>query len=85
MDDAQIRDAVRGFILDQFLPGESAEAIDDSTPLITGGILDSISTIKLVAYLEDEFGVQFDAHEMSADYLDSTSRISEVVREKLGS
>jgi len=84
MDDAQMREAVKTFILEQFLPGESPDAIDDATPLITGGILDSISTIKLVSFIEEQLGVEFAAHEISADYLDSIARIAEVVREKRG-
>ena len=46
----QINADVKGFILKEFLPGESPEQLTDSTPLITGGILDSIATLKLVAF-----------------------------------
>lgn len=70
------------YILETFLPGEDAEALTADTPLITGGILDSISTIKLVGYLEETFGVRFEAYEMSADYLDSLDQIAAHVVEK---
>jgi len=42
--------------LSAFLPGESPDELNDETPLITGGILDSISTLKLVVFLEEQFG-----------------------------
>lgn len=74
--------AIKEYLLREFLPGEDADELTDSTPLITGGILDSISTIKLVAYLEDAFGVSFQAHEMHADYLNTISQISATVESK---
>lgn len=79
----EIKATVKSYILDEFLPGEDPDELTDSTPLITGGILDSISTVKLVAFLEDHFDVEFRAHEMNADYLDTLSDITDTVRSKL--
>ena len=49
----EIRQAIHAYILDKFLPGEDPADLTDQTPLITGGILDSIRTLKLVVFLED--------------------------------
>lgn len=76
------RQAVRDYVLTEFLYGEDADALKDDTPLITGGILDSISTLKLVGFLEQTFGVQLDAHELSADYLDTVEVIARTVESK---
>ena len=54
----------------------------DSTPLITGGILDSLATIKLVVFLEERFKVQIEAHETMADYLDTIADIAQLVSSK---
>ena len=81
---ADVRSTVKQYILRQFLPGEDPDELTDTTPLITGGILDSISTIKLVSFLEEEFGVTFQAHEMHADYLDTISEIANTVEAKQG-
>ena len=43
-----IESAVKTFILTEFLPGEDPAELTMDTPLITGGILDSIATLKLV-------------------------------------
>jgi acyl carrier protein len=83
MQPDKVKDAVKAYILDEFLPGEDPNQLTDSTPLITGGILDSISTVKLVAFLEARFGVAFRAHEMSADHLDTIADVSRIVGEKL--
>lgn len=79
---AEAKAAIKEYILDEFLPGEDPDELEDTTPLITDGILDSISTVKLVAFLEQRFGIAFQAHEMNADYLNTISRITETVASK---
>ena len=78
-----IKATVKEYILTEFLPGESPESLTDSVSLITGGILDSIATMRLVVFLEEKYGVQFEAHEMSPDKLDSLTAIAETIRSKL--
>jgi acyl carrier protein len=79
----EIRDAVRKYLLEEFLPGEDPAALTDQTPLVTSGILDSIATAKLVSHLEEQFGVRFKASEISGAYLDTVDRIVELVERKL--
>lgn len=80
--DLSVRDEVRRFILNEFLSGEDPEALTDTTPLVTGGILDSIASVRLVSHLEDRFGVRFEAHEISVDYLDSIECIARTIHHK---
>ena len=82
---AEIIDKIRNYILGECLPGESPDTLSNSTPLITGGILDSISTVKLVAFLEAEFGVEMHPHEMSPDYLDTVEDIATLVAGRIPS
>ena len=68
-DDLQsLRDAIRQYILDQFLPGESASNLTDDMQLTGTGILDSMSTLKLVSHVEETYGITVDAHEASSDF-----------------
>jgi acyl carrier protein len=78
----EIRDTVHKFILDEFLPGEAPELLTDSTPLVTGGILDSIATMKLAAFLEELFHIELQAHEMSVDHLNTIADIVRLVQSK---
>jgi len=78
-----IKREVREHILEEYLQGASPDELDDATPLISGGILDSISTIQLVSFLEGRFGVQFEAHEMDAEHLDTLPLIASTVTGKL--
>jgi acyl carrier protein len=79
----EVKEIVKGYILEEFLPGENPAELTDSTPLITGGILDSLATIKLVAFLEQRFKIQIQAHETMVDYLDTLTDISQLVSSKL--
>lgn len=79
-----IETSIRNFILTEFLPGEDARELKDSTPLISAGILDSIATLRLVEFLERTFGIEMAAHETDAEHLDTVERIAQLVRTKRG-
>jgi acyl carrier protein len=68
--------------LREFLPGEDPNELTDQTPLITGGILDSITTLKLVTFIEDYFGITVEAYEAGVDHLDTIDQIAALVVEK---
>jgi acyl carrier protein len=78
----EIEKIVHDFVLNEFLPGEDPSELTDRTPLITGGILDSISTLKLVAFLEEQFGISIEAHEAGVEHLDSIRQITRMVAGK---
>lgn len=78
----EIVKVVQHFILSEFLPGEDPTELTDQTPLITGGILDSISTLKLVVFLEEHFDIRVEAYEAGVEHLDSIRQIAALVAEK---
>jgi acyl carrier protein len=78
----EIRRQVSDYILAHFLPGEDPSELTEATPLITGGILDSIATLKLVVFLEDRFGITVEAHEAGVENLDSVARIADLIARK---
>jgi acyl carrier protein len=77
-----VRTKVKDFILSAFLPGEDPNELKDDTPLISGGILDSIATLKLVMFIEEEFGVQVQAHEADKEHLDTIADIVSLIESK---
>ena len=79
-----IKQAIKEFILSSFLPGEDPAALTDELPLISHGILDSIATLKLIMFLEDNFGISLESHEADKDHLDSLNRITALVASKKG-
>ena len=78
-----IKSKVRNFIHEEFLRGDSSQDIQDDTHLLESGIMDSISTLRLVAFLEQEFGFRFEAHEAKAENLSDLNRIERFVSSKI--
>jgi acyl carrier protein len=78
----EIKETVRQFILANFLQGEDPSNLTDETELKESGILDSLSTLKLVSFLEDTFKVEFEANDLDAGNLASLASIEKLVRSK---
>jgi acyl carrier protein len=78
----KIRDNVRHFILENFLPGEDPKNLTDETELKESGILDSLSTLKLVSFLEETYHVEFEADDLEASNLATIANIERLVSSK---
>jgi len=81
-DTSAISREIQEYILREFLPGENPANLTDSTPLISGGILDSIGMLKLVKHLEDNYQIEVQAHEVDVENFDTISLIANFVRAK---
>jgi acyl carrier protein len=73
---------IRDFILTKYLPGESAENLQDDTPLRTSGVLDSLATLSLISFIEERFGIEVEAHETDVDNFDRLGDIVAFVERK---
>jgi acyl carrier protein len=56
--------------------------LENSTELMTTGILDSVSTLKMVTFLEETFGISVEAHEANEEHLNTVADICELVLSK---
>jgi acyl carrier protein len=75
---------IKQYLLAEFLPGEDPGELLDDTPLITGGILDSIATIKIVSFLEEQFRISLAAHETDVEFLNTIGDMAALVDRKRG-
>lgn len=75
--------AIKSFILKEFLPGEDPSALTAETPLMSSGILDSLATLKLITFLEQEFGVKIEAHEADEEHFETIDDIRQLVDSKM--
>jgi acyl carrier protein len=80
----EIRETLRTFIVNEFLPGEDPRNLTDDLPLISGGILDSIATLKLILFMEERFGIRLEAHEADKENLNTLALIANLVQSKGG-
>ncbi len=72
---------IRRYILDSF-PAQGIK-LEDSTPLITGGLIDSVGMISLVRFLEQTYRIEFRPKEIDAHRLDTIDSIAELIQRKL--
>jgi acyl carrier protein len=77
-----ILDAIRDFVIREYLPGQAPATLGADVPLISSGVIDSVGTLKLVLFLEETYGVQIDAADIDAGKLDSLASISALVDAK---
>ena len=62
--------------------GGDGSRLDTETHLIDGGILDSLTILNLISFLEDEFGVLLNEEEISPENLKTIQEISNLVARK---
>lgn len=79
-----IKQIVKSYLEKELIPDHGEGPITNSTSLVTGGYIDSISTLQLVDFLEKEFHIEFEAHEVDRDHLDTLDLIENFVRSKMG-
>jgi acyl carrier protein len=72
---------IREFIKAEILFEDSEAALTDDTPLLNG-VVDSLGLMQLVAFLEEEFDVEIDDSEMTADHFRTVADIEELVAQK---
>ena len=82
MNKDEIKEQVRAYILKEFLAGEDPDQLTDSLSLIDGKILDSLATLRLVAFLEETYGFEFAAHEAGPQNFDTIDLIADFVASK---
>lgn len=81
---SDVTTVIQNFILENYLPGESRSNLQDETPLRTSGILDSIATLNLISFIEQEYGIQVEAHETGIENFDRIRDIVAFIDRKRG-
>lgn len=79
-----IKEEVKAYILEEFVDESDIGPLTDATPLLSSGIVDSISALQLVDFMEKRYGFAFQAHEVDQDNLDSLQLIEAFVLSKTG-
>jgi acyl carrier protein len=73
---------IREFIVEEFMPDMSPDELEDDFDLQTGGAVDSLGLLKLVAWLESEYGISVDESELGPDSLRTVNSINEFINER---
>lgn len=79
----EIREEIRRYVLENFVPAGQGDSLEDTTPLISGGLIDSIGMIGLISFIEGRFDVEFTPREVDTHRMDTIELIELLVRKKL--
>lgn len=80
MTSEDISNKIRQYLKE--LLGDKAEGVEDTSPLISSGVLDSIAALQLVTFLEDTFDIKITAREVGIDYMETIEDITNLVVKK---
>jgi acyl carrier protein len=70
---------IKQFIVDEFMPDVPVEELEDDFDLLTGGVVDSLGLLKVVAWLEDEFDIGVDDSELGPESFRTVAAIKAFV------
>jgi methoxymalonate biosynthesis acyl carrier protein len=78
-----VRDQVRSFVLDNILLEADSPALTDDTDLQQSRILDSLSALRLMTFIEDRFHVQLELEDLESGRLSSLASIESLVLSRM--
>jgi acyl carrier protein len=80
--ESEILTRVRGFIQENFLYMHSDFQLADDDRLLEKGVMDSMSIVEMISFIETEFGVQANEDEISEANFGSLSGIARFIGDK---
>ncbi len=81
MSDPSTKQRIRAFLETNFYIADKSLLVDDAS-LLDRGIVDSTGILEIVAFLESDFGIKVEDHELVPDNLDSIDRLVAFVATK---
>ena len=78
-----VRGKLREFMLQEFKESGFHESIRDDESLIESSILDSLSILKLISFMDDQFGVLPAEDELNPEKLETIDKIVEFIANKI--
>ncbi|HBY06502.1 MAG TPA: acyl carrier protein [Chloroflexi bacterium] len=78
----EIEPKIRAYIAENLLFSDDGFTYSDEASFLQEGIVDSIGVMELVNFIEREFGLAVQDHELIPDNLDSVAQIAAYVRRK---
>ena len=76
-----MRERIKGYIIDNFLFGDE-ENLEDQTSFLDAGIVDSTGILELVDFLDNEFRIKISDDEILPENLDSINNIVNFLKNK---
>jgi len=79
-----MKNLIREFIVQEFVPDTDPAELADDYDLHDGGVIDSLSLLSVVTWIERRFGVDMDRIELKPEYFRSVESIAAFVHRHAG-
>jgi acyl carrier protein len=71
------------FIIEELLPEGSRTEVDPDESLLSMGAIDSLALLRLIAFIEKQFDVTIEDHEVIPDNFETINRIKVLIESKM--
>ena len=78
-----ISDSIKKFITAELVQDDIGEPIEDDTPLIDNGVIDSLGVMKLIAYLEETFAITVARDDLVPENFETPKLITALVTARM--
>ncbi len=75
-----LQDVIREYVTKEYLEADS-DPLNNDTPLISGGIVDSFSMVSLKRFLENRYKIVIPDDDATPEAFDSVNKIAKLVEE----
>ena len=73
------RQVIKDFIVRELKP---AGPVDDRSPLVQQGIIDSLAVLTLIGFIEAQFGIQIDAEDVTFENFETVVDIHDLIESR---
>lgn len=80
---SEIKEILKSYLSKQVFSGHLPKDFNDDTPLISSRLVNSITVLHLVNHVEEIFKLEFEAHEVNVDNLDTINLFGEFLEKKI--
>jgi len=76
-----LKERLKKFIMTEVNPDRNLEGLGDDEPLLESAIIDSLGVLKIMAFLDEEFGIDLSAEQIKLENFKDITSICSLVEE----
>jgi acyl carrier protein len=77
----ELKDLIIDYVKKEYLDEDAEEEINENTPLISSGIVDSFSMVSLKTFLEKKFNIKIPDEKATPEAFDTVNNIMNMLKE----
>lgn len=78
-DEMELSEKIKNFILTEICPEQNIQQLSEDEPLIESGIIDSLGVLKILAFLDEQYGIDLASSEIKPENFKTIRSICELV------